>query len=259
MNAIQMRERIDQKNDRTKTSRFTDTQYYDAINQACMMLLKERVEPIRSRGNYSVQSTERLSNELYTLIPAPATIAPVANVIAFPALYYYTLRLYVTLGGVSILSKKTSYNTIGPSKINPFTKPSIIKPYHNEFAGGLLIEAGGATATSSILTYIKQPAKVSIGFEDDKLVAGATLTNAVTYYVYDESVYATVTYYPGEIITGTGATLTSGTVIINSTVVNSDFPENMHEEICDLAAAFMQGTVEDYNKKQMLDSDAEKS
>ena len=271
MNAIKMMLRIDQKNDRTKTARFADEAYTDAINEASMAILKERVEPIRTRGNYSVQSTQRLRDELYTLISAPTTIVPVANVIRYPTDYYYYLQLYATLSGTSTLCMPTDYNKIGEMKLNPFMTPSATKPFYNEFSGGLRIESGSTTATSSILTYIKNPAKVSIGFERDKVVDGATLA-AIVYYVFEDAIHsATVTtgsgavvtagqtIHAGETFTGTVAALRSGTIIPTTKIVNSDFPENMHEEICTRAAAFMQGTVEDYRKNQMLNTDAEKS
>lgn len=264
--------RIDQKNDRTKTARFSDEQYTDAINEASMAILKERVEPIRTRGNYSAQSSQRLRDELYTLISAPTTIVPAANVVAYPTDYYFYLLLYATLSGTSTLCYPADYNTIGELKLNPFTRPSATKPYYNEFTSGLRIESGGViSATSSILTYVKMPVKVSIGFERDKVVGGATLA-AIVYYVYEDAIHsatvttgsgATVTagqtIHAGETFTGTVAALTSGTIIPTAKVVNSDFPENMHEEICTRAAAFMQGTVEDYRKNQMLNMDAEKS
>jgi hypothetical protein len=271
MNIIKMIMRIDQKNDRTKTSRFPDEQYIDAIRESCLAILKERVEPIRTRGNYSVQSTQRLRDELYTLIPPATTITPVANVIAYPTDYYYYLLVYATISGVSQLVTATDYNKVGTLTTNPFTRPSATKPYFNESSAGLNIIAGGATATSSSLTYVKMPAKVSIGYERNKVTAGTTLA-AVVYYVFEDAIHsANVTtgeglavtagqvIQAGETFTGTVNALTSGVLIPATSIVNCDFPENMHEEICTRAAAFMQGTVEDERKKQSLLNDAERS
>ena len=256
MNALEMRESIDQKLDRTKSARYSDAAYYAAINRSQTNILKERVEPIRTKGNYAVQSTERIRAELYTLIPAPATGVPVSNVVSLPTDYYYYLMMYVTLAGVSQRCKAVSYNE--DVDANPFKKSSAVKPYFNEFTGGLRILSGTSTASAYSLTYIKNPAVVSIGFERDKIIAGTVLA-VLVYYVYEEAVFNGVTYYPGETFTGSALALTSGIIIPTAKVVNSDFPVNMHEEICTLAAAFMEGTVEDYNKKAMLDSDAEKS
>ena len=82
MNAVQLRERIDELIDRTKSARFTDKQYYNAINGAITKIVKDRIAPIRVPRKYSVQSAQRVRDELYTLIPAPLTgsIADVAIV-----------------------------------------------------------------------------------------------------------------------------------------------------------------------------------
>ena len=255
-----MRQRIDEYIDRTKAARHLDRAYYNAINAATNMILKDRIAPIRIKRKYSIQSTQRVRDELYTLIPAPVTGSTTASaIVAYPADYYYYLQMYITIAGIKNFCSPTTYNEIGPLEENPFSKPSAVKPYFNELATGLKIHWGSTGAVSFELTYLRQPATVTIGKQSNKILAGGTLTNAITYLVYEEAVYAAVTYEEGDTITGTGAALTSGIVIETANIVNSDLPVNMHEEICKQAAAIMEGTVEQFNKKQDLSIDVEKS
>lgn len=263
MNAIQLRERVDELIDRTRTARHRDRAYYNAINQAIWLIVKDRVESIRAQQKrYSVQSAQRIRDELYTLYKT-ATISPTGtdkDILVAPADYFYYLLLYLTVSGKKLWCIPTSYGEIGPLKDNPFMKPTNKKPYFNEISTGFRFHIKTiASASSSELWYIKNPAQVSIGEERDKLTTGATLTNALLYYVYEQSVFAGVTYYAGEIITGTGAALTSGTVIISTKIVNCDLPLNMHDEICMKAAAILSGQVENFPKKNDLNAEIERN
>lgn len=260
MNAIEMRLRIDQKIDRTATARHSDKAYYNAIMNSIWMVVKDRVAPIRVPRKYSVQSAQRIRDELYSLISAPVTGAPSAGIVPYPADYFTYLLLYATVSSTKDYCRPTDYNTIGPLKKNPFTKPTATKFYFNELSTGLKVEFGTTGTFSAYeLYYVKNPAVVSIGQERDKILAGVTLTIAVVYYVYEEAVHNGVTYSEGETFTAATTTLTSGIVINTNKVVNCDLPVNMHEEICTGAAALLSSTVEDWNKKQSLDVDTEKS
>lgn len=256
-----MMERIGEHIDRTRTARHRDRAYFNAINEAIWAIVKDRVEPIRVNRRYSVQNAQRISDELYTLVrvTSPTITGSDKDVIVVPTDYFYYLMMYVTIGGVKYWCTKTTYNELGPLKENPFSRPSDTKPYFTDNDKGFKVftKIAGIFTTAE-LTYVKNPATVSIGEERDKLTTGATLTNAVTYYVYEDAVYSGTTYYPGEIITGTGAALTSGIVVINTKIVNCDLPVNMHEEVALKAAAILSGNVEDYNKKADFNNDVER-
>lgn len=272
MNAIQMRERINELLDRERGSRYEDFNYYNALNGATMLLIKDRIEPIKLERRYSVQATQRLRDELYTLIPAPNTTPASNGIVAYPSGYLYYLLLYITIGGTKYFCKPTTYNTIGPLINNPFSKPSATKPYFNELVTGLKIEAGDGDTTGAIeFYYIKTPDTISIGEERDKIEAGATLA-AVEYYVYEDATHtdtittgggATVTtgqvIRAGETFTGTVALLLTGIVIPGTKITNSNLPVNLHEELCIKTAAMMAGDVGDYNKKQIYERDVERN
>ncbi len=255
-----MRNRVDQLIDRTRSARHDDSEYYSSINAAIIQIVKDRVAPIRIPRKYSVQSAQRIRDELYTLVPAAVTGAPTGNDVIRPADYMYMLLLYATISSEVNYCRPTTYNQVGLLASNPFKKPSTVKPYYNEYTTGIKIDFGPTGTFSAYeLWYVKNPATVSIGFERDKLFGGTTLTNTIIYYVYEDAVYNGVTYYPGETILGTGAVLTSGTILITTKVVNCDLPVNMHDEVCYKAAALLEGTVEAFGKKQDLNIETEKS
>ena len=273
MNAIQLRLRVDELIDRTRTTRHSDTEYYNSINGAVLQVVKDRVEAIRPPKKYSVQSSERVRAELYTLVPAPVSATTVTGIVPYPADYYYYLRMSIFTNATAVTDCiPTNYGEVGLLDENPFKRPTLIKPYFNELATGLQVENGGTATFNYSLYYVKNPATISIGYERDKISTVTALTNAVVYYVYEDATYnatvttgggATVTagqvLQAGETFTATGANLLTGTVIINTKIVECDLPVNLHEEICLLAAAKLSGDVEDYNKKIDLTKEVERN
>lgn len=264
-NAIQMMERISELIDRVKSARHPDREYMNAINDAISMTINDRIAPIRVARKYSVQSVQRVRDELYTLIPTPATGTPSSDIVPFPADYYAYLLLWQNINSIKQYCRPTNYNTEGALLDNPFLKPSATKPYFNEYSAGLrVLHNSSGTMGTYELWYVKKPDVVSIGEERDKITSG-TLTNLATYYVYDQVLLSApldskTIYYPGETIIGNGVvTLTSGTVILSTNVINCNLPGNIHEEIILRAAASISGDSEMWNKKQMLDIDAEKA
>lgn len=254
-NAIQMRVAIDSLIDRVKSPRFTDKRYYEAINQSIKKILDDRTENIKQPKKYSVQSSERLRNELYSLI---VNVAPVAGVaVAFPVDYYYLLELVVTCNGETNVCRALSYNEDGLIERNPFKKARAYKTYFNETSSGWIIKVPTGGVISAIdLSYLKTPNIVSIGQENNKISTGANvLTLGSTYYVYDEAVHNTTTYYEGQTFVAVNTALNSGTVINSANIVNSDMPETLQDEIERLAAAILDGTVQDYVSKQDLKVD----
>lgn len=258
MNAIYMRLEMDRLNDRVKSPRYQDDSYYSAINQAISLTCNDRIDNIKQRKPYSLQSIQRVRDELYTLIAPTVTLIPVADVITFPADYYYHLYVECTIDGKVNYAIPTDYNKIGPIKQSSLRKPSDDKPYFNEVGTGLKISHGSGTFTSATFDYLKKPARVSIGNEGNKISAGASvLTPGSTYYVYDIAVHAGVTYYEGETFVATLITLTSGTVIASVNVTNCDLPDLLQDEVIRLATAILTGTTENFAKKQALQKDNE--
>lgn len=261
MNAIQLREAVDKLIDRVKSPRFNDANYYTAINRAIDFIVKDRVENIKKKKNYSVQSSQRLRDELYTLVVPTFAPIPSGISIAFPSDYLYLLSLGISVDGTGSICRPVTYNERDLLKRNPFRKPKTNKTYYIEdSAGWNIMIPSGSVITAIALDYMKKPNTVTIGSEDDKIEAGTgVLINATIYMVYDEAVHAGATYYEGETFTSSNINLTSGTVILNSLITNTDMPVQLHEEIITLSAAIMNGTVEDWQKQQSLKIDNSES
>lgn len=259
MNAIEMMERIDFYNDRYKSARFADSNYMDAINASINSLFKDKTDNKKIFRRYSFQSNEQVRRELYTLIKT-ATIVPTGNTnVTYPVDFYYFGNMYTTVSGNTVFSKPTNLNEIGPLQVDPFRKPTPKKTYYIENKVGLDVYFGDGTFTSATMTYLKVPDTVSIGTESDKIYPGdPVLTVGEDYIVYEQCVHDAVTYYAGQTFTATSTSLTSGIVILNSTVVNCDLPENVHDEVCKMASEIMNGTIEDYSKSTFLQKEIEK-
>lgn len=252
-----MRFKIDELNDRAKSSRFVDNKYYSAINQAIQLIVNDRIDNIKQKKKYSLESVQRVRDELYTLIVPGTVIIPIADVLLFPVNYYHYLYLECLIDGVTSFAKPTDYNSMGPLLDNSWKKPSPIKPYYIEVNNGLKVKYGIGTFTSGMLDYLKIPNVVSIGNEGHKLTnTSPALALGTSYYVYDEAVHNGITYYDGQLFVATASSvLTSGTVILASNVINCDLPILIQNEVIRMASAIMNGTIEDYQKKTDLKND----
>lgn len=246
-----MRSVIDSLIDRVNSPRFLDSEYYEAINLATVQIFEDRVDNIKIKKNYSFESVQRVRDELYTLIKT-STGAPAADVIPYPTDYNYTIDIQFTVGTVTQSARPLSYNEVGLLARNPFKQLSPEMTYYIEQSNGLLGKYAGGTFSAYNLTYLKNPAQVSIGKESDKIGTGGTLTNTVIYIAYEQSVYNGTIYYAGDLLTGTGAALTSGVVIQRNLTADSDMPDKIHPEICRQAASILSADVADYQKKQSL-------
>jgi len=257
MNIVQMYFNASILNDRESSARFLDEQYMYAINAAIVMTIEDRVDNIKKPKKYSLESVQRVRDELYTLIPPTSTIVPVGNVIAYPLDYSHFLKLQVVIDGETSWVRPTNYNESGPLADNPWKKPSNTKPYFDQDNAGIVIYRGATGSfTSALLDYLKTPAKATMGNETNKILPGAlVLTIGLVYVAYDDSVHNGVTYVTGTTFTAVSTVLTSGTVILYSLVTNCDLPEKIHGEVVRLASAIMSGTISDMDKKQDLKND----
>jgi len=258
-NAIQMRMAIDNLIDRVKSPRFTDSRYYDAINQAQKKVLDDRTENIKRQRSFGVQTSQRLRNELSTLIRR-ATGAPAGSFIPYPTQYYYLLSIENTVDGITNACRPVTYNEQGLINRNPFRRPKSDKTYFNDSLTGwtILLPTGG-NFTQYNMFYIATPVVVTIGQESNKITGPGTLVIGQTYYVYDEAVHNGITYIDGATFVAVNTILTSGTVINSSFVIDSDMPSQLHEEIIRLSAAIMDGTVDEYEKENNLKQTNEES
>ena len=256
--------RVQELNDRVKSARFSDLHYINALNEATEEIVNDLLENIKVPEKYTFQSAEAVRTDLSPLINTPAAGALSAGVVPYPADYKYYCILWVTVNGIQVFAKPTTYNKEGEMYSDPFSKP--IDPgantdgeiFYNERGTGLRVLYGATLPSAYELWYVAQPATLSIGNAGNKITTGSGLTLSVLYYAYDQTTYNGVTYYPGDLITGAGLTYTIvGTVIPASVIVNSELTE-LADKICKRASSIMNADISDFQKMKAIDQEEQR-
>lgn len=273
MNAVQSKQRIDFYNDLTRSARFLFTEYSMAVNDSIVEFVKEQMGDAANRTLENFQWNQRIRDNLYTLIKSsnPTVTAGTAitnkyfsvlpSTFPVPADYDQFISLMCLIDGYTIYARPTSFNEIGPLLQDSFKHPTNELPYYNDnvLGTGMTIwRANSGTFTSATLTYLKYPIDFSLGQESNVISAGGTLTNTLIYYAEETSVYNGATFQIGASITGTGAALTSGSVILSTLTSPIDLPPTVHEEICKRASAKMLLTIQAYDSSAAVNSEAQK-
>lgn len=271
MNPIECYESIGFYTDLSRTARFYFSEIARAVNDCVEEFMDEMNGDEDSRLPTNFQWTQQVRDNLYTLIKTNnPTLTPAASITTrygsfipttfpFPADYYDFISLTTLIDGFTSFSRPTSYAELGPLLQDSFKMPTNKLTYYNEYSLGFRVWRGNSgTFTSAELTYLKAPTDFSIGSENNLINAGGALTNLVTYYAMETSVYATITYQIGDIITGTGAALTSGQVIPVSVTSGIDLPPKTHETICKRAAAKLLGTIGMFDSSAFAEKEGNK-
>lgn len=254
MNIIEQKERVDFHLDRTKSSRFYDSDYINSINLGIVDVFKDRTENQKQIKSYSFESNEQVIMELYTLIVPSATLIPSGNTLPYPNDYRWFGRLYATVDGIEKKCMPLTMDREGVINDDPFSKPTKTKFYYQELNNSFEIFHGGTTLQSANLKYLKYPVNTSIGQESDKIDETGVLTANTDYIVYEQVVFNGLNYPPGQIFnSGSFTTLTQGIVIPLSVIVNCDMPTEIQDEICKRAADTMMLKAKDLEKAQFLE------
>ena len=266
MNSIQIKNKIDFYNNISKNARYYRFEYDDAFNIATIQYINSRM------GDQSKRTPEmyqQIRDDIYTLEKvATVTFTPGT---AITNRYYEVLPatgpvpsdyldfglLMCLIDGYTTYARPTDNNELGPLFENSFMHPSNDKPYFAYSTTGFkLYRSNSGTLTSATLTYLKFPATFTIGLETQLINTGGVLTNAAVYYATEQSVYAGTTYAIGATITGTGAALTSGQVILASNTATSDLPPKAQDDLCLMASKIMLGVVRDFQASAFSEKEA---
>ena len=258
MNAIQTANLIDTYMDVTRAARYQRQEYDNATRDAIKIYIDKILDGKLRGKDISFESEQVISDDLYTL-QALQSAAPTADVALYPPDYYFLTSIFATIAGSRTYVRPTTQNKLGPLLEDSFRAPSDSKPYYLQTATGFKIYHGPGTVSNVELNYLKTPALFTIGTDAQLITTGGTLTNAATYIAVDVSVYAGTTYQIGATITGSGAALTSGTVILASNTVPIELPAKTHEEIAKIAAEILSGVTSDYNRSAFAEKQAAKS
>lgn len=257
MNAIQLKERVDFYLDRSRSSRYSFNEYNIAFREAQMQLFDQ------------FKSDEKgVSENLYTLktdsTPA-VTVSSVGseftiNHINYPADYHYFQVLNVYVGGVLAEMADVQENELNRLLQNEFRKPTNKYIYKREDATGWKLYRGLGGSVTAELTYLKAPSDFYIGNEADLIDEGTgVLTFATSYTAVEESVHGGVTYNPGDTFTSTSTNLTSGQVILTATLVDSNLPDTVLEDLCKMVANLMSGSSSDFTKAAFVEKEVNKT
>lgn len=277
MNAILCKQRVDFYINLTRNARFQFTEYSLAMNDVVQEFINQNLGDKQQRDPRNFQWVQRISDNLYTLIKIAAPTTTNGTVITnkyystlpitfpFPADYSDFISVTAIIDSYTVYGRPTTYNLLQPMLNDSFRHPTNSKMVYLESPatggafGMTLFRANSGSMASVSLTYIKAPTDFSIGQESNLIAAGGALTNALVYYATSVSVYAGITYQVGASITGTGAALTSGDVILSTLTAAPDLPTNTHEELCKRCATKMLNAINEYQESQAIEQEANKS
>lgn len=217
----------------------------------------DRYNNIKQQKFYSFQFIQRVRDDLRTLVKV-LPITPSGNLISYPSDYRHEVSFDAVIDGSQVSSRAVTYNELRIAAKNSFQEPTVAYPVHYEDQNGINVEFGGTgTFSSGILTYLKAPTQVSVS--ETPITAGPTvLTVGQTYYVTIGTVtHNAVNYTVGQTFVAVNTVLTGTGTVIN--IVNCDLPDHTHEEICKLAGYILTGTVDQWNKSQQLEREANKA
>lgn len=265
MNSIEIKQRIEFYIDLTRAPRFTFQDYNMAFNDSMYEYISQQVGLSDQRMPQNVQLIQRIRDNLYTLIktnnPAPVDGTTVVGqyysskptTLPLPADYDTFLLLQYTISSVTYYARPTSFNEFGPLLDDSFNYPTNSMGYFNETTSSLTLWRGtSGTVSSALLTYIKTPNVFSIGQDNQIIIAMTVLTSLVSYYALETCGYDGATYYMGQTIIGTGASLTSGTVILVSNTTACELPPKTHEILAKWTAAKMLASIGMYQESQAI-------
>ena len=258
--------------DSVNSPRFKPNKVDHAINTAILDIVLDRYNNIREKQKqYAFQTSQRLRDELYTLVKNPAVITASAGIIqksSFPTDYMLLLSMRANISGQWINTIPVTYDEYNMLELNPYTYPSLDYPeriYRIERAEGIEVIYGPqGTLISGDIFYLAKPATVNIGTQLSTVGNYLLRSEHPSVIAYIDSVIQTlnpmrlVTLKKGEeYIIGTYSEdrigLLSGVLYYD--YVNCDLPEMLHDEVCRKTADILSGNVENYNRSMALKND----
>jgi hypothetical protein len=269
MNIIQLHQKVKFIIDHKFSPRFRLSDYDDAINTCIGQIVKDRIGNIKQPGKpYSLQSSELLRDELYTLVKNSSPLAVNGNKVPitiggnqnYPADFYTLINLKVNISGQEYVCYPTTYHEADTNRKDPFKRATTNYPdkvYNIEDATGQTIDWGlKGTLISASMQYLSQPVKVNSGIVikiGDLLPLGTQVISTS-----DATKYDGITYKTGVLFTFTNATigLSSGSAVYNW--VDHNLAVTLEEEVAMAAASLLSKTTEDWNKGKVFDNEVAK-
>lgn len=258
MNTLLMIQATSEIVDRVQNSRIDNIRYCNALNTAIERIISNRYDAAKINREFSFERSQKLIDELVTLVVKSAPIAPANNYIARPANYSHLILCEATINSIDYWARPITHSLLAANANNPFKSPKVPKRiFYTQDNTGIELHFGTGTFTFATITYLKRPDIVTVGFPRNEIVPGAAvLTIGVNYSVLEECVHNGQTFYEGESFNAATTALTTGIVILTSVIVNSNMPENLHKEICELAAAKILSDIQSFDSSKAAENQA---
>ena len=261
MNIIEMVERIKSYADIVGSPRHDWVSYEQNIYTAINQIVNDRFDAVkkdRREKKYAFQSVQRLRDELYTLVVNDQSVTPTGALIPvanLPANFRFMLNVKPTISGTQYIADPLSYNEVREVSRDPYKRPQLTEPYRVYYIESSTGISVSYSMTSCKIDYIKNPVQISVG---NRYTSSQVFAIGNVLIATEPTVYNSVAYDPGEIITIVAGflSITSGEVAFGYT--NCDLPVPLHEEVCKVAAGLFEKTVEDYNKGIILEKESDK-
>jgi len=265
MNIVELHERIRFWTDLVQSTRFEASDIDNAINAAMNDIVEQKYYSTRKGKGDSFQRTQKVRDELRTLVKILATDTPGAVLTnysgyseipynTYPVDYKYLLCIAIYKSGVAYNCWPITYDRVNSFPSNPFRRVRLggfPKAYYNESARGITITHALTAPDKAIYYYLSQATQWAYGIE-----YGIThsFTNGQNIIITSESaVYNGGTYLRGTEVVAQpipSLNLTSGTAVSN--FVNSDVNSNLHEMIARQAAVNLMITIQKFDQAKAI-------
>jgi len=235
MNIVQLIEKVRHWRDIVSSTRVTPEDITEDIRTAINNIIKDRYDNFKAKKDYSFQSTQNLRDQLGDLVKMYGVPAMGTNLIQktlFPTDYRHIVSATVNIDGKIYAAIPKGYDEFRSITIDPFLAPTIDFPaqvYYSERNTGLEVQWGNVgTLINMTFYYIKEPVRVEYGTE---ILPGTNMVIGDIVIAVEVTVYNSVTYQIGQLITIVPGflTITSGKVVKGW--VGTDLPLLLHEEI----------------------------
>lgn len=265
MNIVELHERIRFWTDTVQSTRFESSDIDNAINAAMNDIVEQKYYSTRKGKGDSFQRTQKIRNELQSLVKLLDTDTPGAILVnytgyseitatSYPSDYKYLLCISIYKDSIAYNCWPITYDRVNSFPNNPFrrVRSNIFpKAYYNESARGITITHALTSPDKAIFYYLAQATQWAYGIEYNFT---HSFVNGQPFIITSESaVYNGGTYLRGtKVIVQPipNLNLTSGTAV--SDFVDSDVNTNLHEMIARQAAVNLMITIQKFDQAKAI-------
>ena len=165
--------------------------------------------------------------------------------------------MQVTVNSKTNYARPITYNELPAILGDDFAEPLDDYPVYAENENGIQLYTGSTNATACNLLYLHKPTKIVIS--DTSIAAGATAVTVGLRYAVDTSSTVThnsVVYSEEDDFVAVNTATAGGSVIL---ITNTELADPIHYELIKIAASILSGQQENYNEKNILEQEIQRS